>query len=291
MPTTVSTDVSNTIYAKIIEELLVAYQYDEVTALPFFRYASLADRASATMGFPRRVKNAYAAVATETTSLSTTAYTTTNVDITVSRVGIAREVSETVLEDSILGRALYIQEFVADAARLYGEQLDTDATALFPTITASVGTTATDLSISTMVAGMSSQRVNKARGPQVVHLHDLQLKQLQQAQAAATATPWATFYTPNADSSAFGGYFMGAPVWASSKNPTANAAADRVGCIWSQGPSAPEFCSFAYVTKRMPSSLTESNILADSKRWASFARHGVGIVANNFATKIISRNL
>ncbi len=288
MPATISTDVAGTILAKVIETGIIAYQYDEVTAIPFFRYKDLSGSNAPAAGFPRYTKNAYGTVATETTALATTAMVTTNVDVTVGRVGLARELSTTVAEDSIIGQALYVNEFVQDAARLYGEQLDTDATALFSSVTASVGTTATALSIATLVAGMSSQRVNKAKGAQVIHLHDLMLKQLQVAQAAATSTPWATFFQPNADSTAFGGYFMGAPVWASSKNPTANAAADRVGCIWSQNSS--QYCAFAYVSKRMPSSLTETNILSDSNVWASFARHGVGIVANNFATKIISQN-
>jgi hypothetical protein len=290
MAVTISTDVSHLIYAKAIEQLIVAYQYDDVTATPFYRFKSIEDEKTATASFPRRVKNAVGAVATETTSLTPTTLTTSAVDVSVSRVGIAREVTNTVLEDNILGKALYVDELVKDAARLYGEQLDTDATTLFSSITASVGSTGTALAIATLVAAFASQRANKARGQQVVHMHDLQLKQLQVAQVAATATPWATFFSPNADSSQFGGYFMGAPVWASSKNPTANAAADRVGCVFTQGQSAPEFAAFAFVIKRMPSSLQQTDVLQDANIWASFMRYGFGIPANNFATKFISQN-
>src|SRR5688500_8240651 len=291
---TISSSLAGTIYAKVIELLVIAYQYDDVTVVPWFRYKSIADFPTASAGFPRRVKSAGpAAVATEATTIAKTEMTTTTVDIAVSRVGIAREVSNTVREDSILGRSIWVQDLVSDAAILCGELFATDAAALFPTITASVGVTATALSIATLIAGMSSQRVNKARGPQVIHLHDLMLKQLQQAQAASTATPWAVFFSPNVDNNQFGGYFMNAPVWSSSKNPTANAAADRVGCIWTQGQGAgarPEFSAFAFVVKRTPSSLEQVDILMDANIWASFARYGVGIVANNFTTKIISQN-
>lgn len=293
MAITQASSLAGTIYASIIESLIIAYQYDDLTVTPYFRYKTIADQASDTARFPRLVKSTGPVAGTpanESTAVGTTELTTTSATIQVGRVGLARELSETVKEDSVIGRALYVDGFVMDAARLYGEYFDTTATALFSTVTASVGTTGTALSIATMVAAIASQRGNKAKGPLVVSLHDLMLKQLQQAQAAATATPWQTFYTPQGDGGQFGGYFMNAPVWASGLNPTANASADRVGCVWVDGQSRPEFCAFGFVVKRMPSSLTETNILMDSNIWASFARTGHGIVANNFATKIISQN-
>lgn len=293
MAATTSSDLAGTVYAKVISDLIIAYQYDDVTALPYFRYKSITEEPTATAGFPRRVKNSVGSVATETTSLTATTMTTTNVDIAVSRVGIAREVTNTTREDSILGRSIWVQDMVMDAAILFGESMDTDATALFGSVTASVGSTGVALTIAVMIALIASQRANKARGPQVIHMHDLQLKQLQTAQAAATATPWAVFFSPNNDNTQFGGYFMNAPVWASSKNPTANAGADRVGACWSQGQQGggrPDFCAFGFVLKRLPSSLEQPDVLMDANIWASFCRYGVGIVANNFSTKLISQN-
>lgn len=293
MGATASTDLAGTVYAKVIEQLVVAYQYDDVTALPYFRYKSIVDQPTATAGFPRKVKNSVGSVATETTTIVATTMTTTNVDVSVSRVGIAREITNTAREDSILGRSLWVQDLVSDAAILFGESMDTDATALFASITASVGSTGVALTLATMVALIASQRANKARGPQVIHMHDNGLKQLQQAQLAATATPWASFFSPSNDGSQFGGYFLNAPVWSSSKNPTANGAADRVLAAWSmgQGPGArPEFCAFAFVLKRMPSSLEQPDVLMDANIWASFSRYGVGIPANNFATKGVHQN-
>lgn len=292
MAATTSADLAGTVYAKVIENLVLAYQYDDVTCVSFFRYKSIIDMPTNTAGFPRRVKNSVGTVATETTTISTTAMTTTNTDVSVSRLGIAREITSTVQEDSVIGKSLYVQDLVMDAAILFGEAMDTDATALFGSVTAGVGSSGTALTLATMLALLASQRTNKARGPQVIHLHDLQLKQYQTAQLAATATPWHAFFTPNADASnpQFGGYFMNAPIFASSKNPTANAAADRLGAAFTQGQARPDFCAFGFVLKRMPSSLEESNILMDSRLWASFTRYGVGIIANNFATKATSQN-
>jgi hypothetical protein len=287
---TTSANVGSTVYAKIIERLIIAYQYDRVTAAVAFRYKDMSNQPSAVASFPRYNKDSYPTVATETTSLTPTTWSMTNVDVTVARVGIAREITQTAIEDSIVGQALYTQELVADAARLFGEQLDTDATNLFSSITASVGTTGVALTIAVMIQGMATQRVNKAQGSAFIHMHDLQGKQLQQAQAASTATPWASFFQPNADTTQFLGYFMGAPIWSSSKNPTANASADRVGAFFVDGQVDPEFCALALAMKRMPSSLTQTDVLQDAFIWASFARYGVGLVANNFSTKLISQN-
>ncbi len=288
---TQSSSVSGTIYAKFIETLIIAYQYDDLTVTPYFRYASITDFQSATASFPRWVKSTGPAAGTpasETTLLAATEFTTTSADIAVGRVGIAREITNTVVEDSVVGRALAVQGLVADAARLYGEFFDTASTALFSTVTATVGSTGTTLNIPTMVQLISTQRANKAKGPQVISLHDNQLKQLQQAQAQSTTTPWQTFFNPTADGGQFGGYFMNAPVWASALNPTSTG--DRLGCAFVDGSARPEFCAFGFVMKRMPSSLEQLHILMDANIWASFCRTGTGIIANNFATSVRSVN-
>lgn len=288
---TQSSSVAGTIYAKMIETLIIAYQYDDLTVTPYFRYASISDFPTTTAAFPRWVKSAGPVAGTpasETTLLAATEFTTTSVDVAVGRVGIAREITNTVVEDSVVGRALAVQGLVADAARLYGEFFDTASTALFSTVTATVGQTGTTLNIPTMVQLISTQRANKAKGPQVVSLHDNQLKQLQQAQAQSSATPWQTFFNPTADGGQFGGYFMNAPVWASALNPTSTG--DRLGCAFVDGTARPDFCAFGFVVKRMPSSLEQLHILMDSNIWASFCRTGVGIVANNFATSVRSLN-
>lgn len=288
---TQSSSLSGTIYAKVIETLIIAYQYDDLTVTPYFRYKTISDLPSTTASFPRWVKSTGPVAGTpasETTLLAATEFTTTSVDVAVARVGLAREVTNTAKEDSVVGRSLEVAGLVADAARLYGEFFDTASTALFSTVTATVGGTGTNLTIATGVAAVAQQRSNKAKGPQVISLHDNQLKQLQQAQASATSTAWATFYAPSGDGGQFGGYFMNAPVWASALNPTSTG--DRLGCIWTDGGARPEFCAFGFVVKRMPSSLEQLHILMDANIWASFCRTGVGIIANNFATSIRSVN-
>ncbi len=185
----------------------------------------------------------------------------------------------------MFGRYLYVQRFILDAAILYGEYFDTTATALFGSITATVGPSGQSLSLLTLVNALGSQRTNKARGENVICLHDNQLKQLQQAQIQSTATGGPQFYSPNGTGGQYGGVFMGCQIWSSGLNPTSTG--DRLGAIWSLDQ---EYSGLAYVEKRQPSSLTETNILMDSNRWASFARVGFGLIADNFCTSIRSVN-
>ncbi len=280
--------LSGTIYASVIDLAITAFQYDNLTIAPFFRFKSIAAEATDTARFPRWVKSAGPATGTpanETTELTPTELTTTSATVQVARVGLARTLTESAKEDSVVGRALYVQRFILDAAILYGEYFDTTGAALFSSLVATVGPSGSTLSLLTLVNAIGSQRVNKARGENVIALHDHQLKQVQQAQIQSTATGGPQFYSPNGAGGQYGGVFMGCNIWSSGLCPTSTG--DRLGGIWSLDP---EFAAMAYVVKRTPSSLTESQILLDANIWASFARVGFGVIANNFATSIRSVN-
>ncbi len=292
MTVTQSSSLAGTVYVKTIEMLVIAYQYDEVVITNRFRFKSIADMQTSTAAFLREVKSAGAIVsgtpANETTALVPVEYQTTSVDIAVGRVGMAREITETAQEDSVLGRALDVNYLVADAAKLYGEYFDTTASALFSTITAEVGAAGQPFGISDAVSMVAAMRAAKVRGQLVATLHDNQLKQLQQEQAASTSTPWQQFFQPNASVAQFGGWFMGAEIWGSGLCPTSSG--DRLGCCFADGQTSPQYCAFGFVVKRVPSSKTESNILMDSNLWATFGRFGWGVVANNFAVRARSVN-
>lgn len=286
MAQTTSTSVTELVLATATDSLIIAYQYDEVTAIPFARFKDMSGEASATARFPRAVKDAHSDLATEGDALTPVEFETTAVDIAMARVGIAREVTETTFEDTILGRAGVMSELVMDAAILLGVAKDEDMTAQWANAGNSVSNSGVPITILDMVEGMGTQRAAKVRGAQFVHMHDNTLKQLQRAQFQATSTPWASFFQPNADTTAYGGVFMGAPIFASSLNPTANTV-DRVGVIAAQGQSAPRYAAFAYAEKRAPRTKTDEKILEDSTVMATITRYGVGVPAANFATKLV----
>lgn len=287
MPQTTSTSLTELVIATATDSLIIAYQFDEVTAIPFARFKDMSQQPSATARFPRWVKDTHSDLATEGTALVADELETTAVDVAMSRVGIAREITETTFEDTIIGRAGVMGEVVMDAAVLLGIAKDEDLIAQWANAGNTVTNTGVAITILDMVEIVGTQRASKSRGPQFMHFHDVTLKQLQRAQVAATATPWATFYQPNGDSTSFGGFFMAAPIFASSLNPTANAGADRVGVMAAQGQSAPRYAAFAYAEKRAPRTKTDELILADSTIMATITRYGVGTVAANFATKAV----
>lgn len=278
--------------SEAIDLLIIAYPSDDKNVTPFFRFKSVIGLGTAVGSFPRWVKDSAEDLATEATAMTAQELETTDVQITAARVGIAREPTETVLEDTVLGRARFMEEIASDAATLLGMAETEDGAAQFPSATGSVTDSGNPIEIVDLVNGIGKQRQQKARGAQVIHLHDLNLQQLQAAQVAVTATPWGAFFTPNADSTSFGGWFMNAPIFSSSLNPTANTAADRVGAIWSRGdlPGQEKFCAFGYVLARMPRTKMSDEVLADSVVIATTMRYGVGTVAANFATKLTFRN-
>lgn len=292
MAQTTSTSVTETINSEAIDALIIAYQYDEQVVTPFFRFKSLVGTGSSVASFPRWVRDAHEDLATEGTSMTPTEMETTDVQITAARVGIAREPTNTALEDTILGRAQFLQQLAMDAAILLAMAQDEDSAAQWVNASGVVTDSGNPIEILDMVEMMGTQRSQKARGVQVFGLHDYHLKQLQRAQATATATPWATFYKPAADSTSFGGYFMSAPIFGTSLAPTANAGADRVSCLWSRGDIEAQkmFCAFGYVVARLPTTKEQEQVLEDSFITATTMRYGVGTVAANFATKGVFDN-
>lgn len=292
MAVVTTTSGTKLISTEVTDALLTEYQYEEAIFLSFAHFKSLMGENANTARFPRRVKSAVTnPIANESTSLVPQDWVPTSVEVTVARAGIAREPSESLLEDSILGREGQLDEFIMDAAKLLGEAAEDDFTDLFSAGGNSVSNAGSAITIANLISAMGKQRQAKVRGPMVVGLHDDQLEDLQAAQAAATATPWATFYQPNADTSKFGGFFMSHPVFSSDLVPDANTGANRQGAVFARGDIAPQYCAFAYVVKRPISSKQDVDILKDTHVMAFTSRYGVGTKAANFATTVTSRNI
>jgi hypothetical protein len=295
MAYTVSADVGSLINTEAIETAIIDYAYDDVVAANLFRFKSIVGMGTASVSFPREVKGtAPGSVATEATALTASNVTFTDTVVTVTRYGILKGISTTAEEDNELGEGIFSQTFIQSFARLYGELMDTLAMAQFANATASVGVTATDLTLQVMASAIASQRVLKAHRSKLAFvLHDFGLKQLQAAQLTSTATAWAQFWQPSGNQSSYGGTFFGADVLSNGLAPTANASADRLGCLFPVGSIAggnDAYAPFAMVVKRAPTSEADKSIADDSKLLASYFRFGVGTIAGNFATKILQKN-
>lgn len=288
MTVTTTTSQVETVKSEVIDDLVILYQFDETNFLPFARFKNMSGEMSNVATFPAWEKDSTTDIANETTSLTATEFTATETQVTMARVGIARELSENILEDTILGRARFLNEVVMDAARLLGEAAETDFAAEFANAGNNVTDSGNPCEISDLVTAMGKQRANKVRGPHVYCLDDAQLEDIQLEQSSDTATPWQTFYQPNADGSAFGGFIMGSPVFASGVNATANTGTNAVGCLFADGQSVPRQGAFAYAVKRTARVKTDEDVLKDTHILSAISRYGVGTVASNKATKIVT---
>lgn len=287
MTQTTSASVTELINPEVIDDAIIAYQYDNSVIAGHFRFKSLVGMATPVASFPRWVKDAHEDLATEGTAMTPVEMETTQVSVTVGRCGIAREPTETSLEDTVLGRARFIEELAMDSALLLDMAIDEDCAAEFANASGSVSDTGQPMELADLVEMIGTQRTNKAKGAQVFNLHDYHLKHIQKAQLAATSTTWDRFYTPNADGSEYGGVFMNAEMWASSLNPTANVGADRLSCVYSRGdgPLGKKFCAFGLAVARVPTTKQQDQVLEDSHLMATTVRYGVATIAANFATK------
>lgn len=295
MANTISSDIGVIINTEEIERTITSYVWDKSFIAGDFRFKTLVGGQAAVASFPAQTKSGspIGAVANETTSLTTTAMAFTQVSVTVSRYGIARGISQTAEEDNILGESIYNQMYIEDGITLYGELMDTTAAALFSAPSSSVGSTGVALTMAVAASAIGLQRALKVHSKMRMVLHDKALTQLHTSQQAVVATPWAQFFTVNADSSNYGGTILKTDVLSSGLCPTANAAADVLGCVFGVGSHQggdDRYSAFAFVLKRLPSSLRDQVILDDAKIWASYMRFGVGTIAGGFATKILSAN-
>lgn len=288
MAQTTSDSVTELVIAKAVEMLITHYQYDEVNFLGFAHFKSLTGLPTATASFPREVKDAHSDLANEGTALTAVEFETTAVDVAVARLGIARNPTETSLEDTVMGRAAFMNWLFFDGARLIGEATEEDYAGKFADATNSVTDSGADAEILDLVEMLGKQRSAKARGRQAFNLSDRQLTDVQRSQIASTGTPWAKYFDPIHGDPAFGGFFMGHPIFASGKNPTANTGANTIGVVYSDGTQSPEYCAFAYVNKRNPVPKMKEEPLEDATYVAMIARRGVGTKAANFATKLVT---
>jgi hypothetical protein len=224
---------------------------------------------------------------TEVTPLTATELTTTSATVAGQRASVSPvKADHHAREDSLVGRALYVMGYIMDAAKLYGEYYDTTATALFSSVTATVGPTGQSLAIPTLVAAVASQRTEQGAR------RERHLAPRQPAQAAAAG---AGRVRRDRVADVLSAQRHGRPVrrllhGLRSLGVRSQPDVDRRSPRRDLVSRSRVLGRSRYVIKRPPSSLTETNILNDSNRWASFARVGFGIIANNFSTSIRSVN-
>lgn len=234
MASTTITTATETIYAKILTDMMIDAMYGVAVMDPLVRQESLVGKPSNTFSFPVWPSLTAASIA-ETTDLTSTAVDTTNVDVSVTEASSIRiDVTDLLEESTILSSGA---QFAEQGAKAVADKRDVDLAALLGSFSTVVGTTTVDLTEANVLAGLTSLTNADAPRPYVIVLHTQQVGDLRLALSTTTAVVQTGTSPDELGGTGAGFEFMyyGIPVYASTNVATANAGADRAGAIFSKG--------------------------------------------------------
>lgn len=284
---TTSTSLTELVNSEVISPLVMDYAIDAMVATPLCRFGDLTNGKSKVMAFPIWVKDTGADLS-EASSLSNNELETTEATVTAAQVGILREVQKMASKVSLIGGAELENEIARDAGMLIAEMIEDDVVGLFPSLSASVGTTTVNISLANCAQAIGARRTAKARGVPVFVFDDQQMLDLSELIIAATGTFWASGNGQsvlNADSTGIAGSFLGAEVRYTNLTDTANAGEDVVGALLN---TQVKEATLAFVLLWAPEIDTEINAAKASKLYGITAAYGVGIINNASGVKIVT---
>jgi len=287
--TTTTTTLEELVNSEFINRAVLEYALDFVVIAPYVNVLDLRGTASSTGSFPRwnSPPDAHTDLANETTDLAATALQTTQVSIVAAEIGIRRDVTDTAIEDSVIGSSVF-DFIVKDAGNALAVALDDDLSGLNSGLSNTTGTTTEDLDLAQMVESMSKLRKQKMRGQACFILGLQQAQDLQSAQAASSGTQLGSFMTIEANNSNYLGTFMGAPVWCSSTIDIMNDNADEAGCLIINGATNPTSCPYGMVISRDVRVETDRDIHNRTTLVVATARWGVGEINDDAGVCVFS---
>jgi hypothetical protein len=306
---TTTTTLNDLVNGYVISSTMLAYAQDYIVAHDKFRYWSLMGQNSNVLQVARitadfTVDNNGTSFdtefdATEGTALSNTALDTENVQFTVSEYGVVRSITDNVYEDSIMGPS-FLSIVVQDATHLLAMAVEQAATALFASLSNTVGSTGVDPTIANFITAADGIRTRGTNAPDgVVAVLDNQTWSDLKTAAIATSTSVVTYgasalqiaglsATHSYDMRRMVGTIYGIPVFESTVTPTANAGADVVSAIFTPtGPGTDPHATFSYVEKRPFRLEVERDALARADVAVFTRRCAVGESADFSGTALI----
>jgi len=231
--TTTST-ATETIYAKILTDMIIDAMYSVAVMDAQVRQESLVGKPSSSYSFPVWPSLTAASIA-ETVDLVSTAVDTTNVDIAVTEASSIRiDVTDLLTESSILRDGA---RFAEQGGKAVADKRDADLAALLAGFSGVVGSSGVDLTEANILDGLTALTNADAPRPYVIVLHTQQVGDLRKALSVTTAVVQGSTSPESLGGTGAGFEFsyFGFPVYASTNVPTANAGADRAGAIFSRG--------------------------------------------------------
>lgn len=241
--------------------------------------------------------------ASETVDLSNTSASTGSVTCTPGEYGVAMEITDRVVEDSVRGIDVY-QWLTGRHLHAIGLARTDDFLALFASLSNSVGSTGVDLTIAQLISAQQGLRVRGAAADTTVYILDNQ--QVSDIESALLATNAAAAiyalsadrligYAPTAnhgmDSSRQVMSFRNMPVFATGLTDTANSGADVVGacfCVSTAMNDESGSTTFMQSWKRLPRLETDRYALGRSTMLVTTARWGCAELQDGSGTAIIT---
>lgn len=275
-------------------------------------FASLADQSTSTAKIPKETSwwgtpdDDGASVdlefnATEGTDLGNTQASTSSVTITAAEYGVAMEITDNVIEDSVRGVDIFNW---LEGRHLHAINLamEDDFIALFASLSNSVGSSGSDLTIAQMVSAQQGARV-RGGGPGVYVIDNEQQLNLDTALLATNAA--AAIYALSADrligyaptpDNGMGSmrqtmFFRNFPVYTSGLTDLANAGADVVGAYFAPTSAvndASGATTFGHVWKRLPRLETDRIVIGRSTLLCTTCKWGVAELQDGSGTAIIT---
>jgi N4-gp56 family major capsid protein len=230
-----TTTYNDTVYSAIIAEMVLDALMAAVVTPPLLRQFDLSNQPSKSIDVPKADKFTAAAVA-EGTELANTALTTAKVTGTAAEIGIMATVTD-VLEVSDIPAAHGAR--LRQLGRAIADKIDVDICALFGSFSNTVGTTTVDLSLANILAAIYTLEAANAPKPFVAAVHPVQISDVRTALETNANSPFQSQGIRAGTNElgpagvGYAGEWFGLPFYFSTNVPTANAAADRAGAIFS----------------------------------------------------------
>ena len=169
-------------------------------------------------------------------SVSNTALTETNANITVARRALQYSISDlAALTDSVGLNVQRLAQSMVGSAQMTFQNLLCDVTDGF---TSTVGTSGVDMSVDDFYSAQFTLTLASVPGPYICILHPRQLADFQaslRAEAGPSQFVASTQEMLNIKGQGFSGMFNGVDIFVSSKVPTATSGADRAGGMFGYG--------------------------------------------------------
>jgi hypothetical protein len=286
---TTITTLTEIVNSEWIEPMIMDYARDVLVIGELARLVDIRGKSTKVVAFPIWEEDAAEDITTEgVTTLTAKDLTLAETTVTVAQIGILREPTKFAERVNMLGEAGLVEYIAKDSGFQCGKMAEDDLAALFGSVTASVGTSGSDLTVSNMLEALGKRRTANARGIPVFVLDDQQTVDLQTDIGSTTATLFtagANQSVMNADSSGTLGTFLNAEVRYTNLTDTANGGADVCGALLNTGVTE---SSLGIVLLWAPEMDKELDVAKSSRLYAVNMAYGVGLINDGGTVKLVT---